>query len=284
MGEFILSAFADEIDANFDVQLNALKKLSIGMIELRGVDGKSFVDLTENELYTVRKKLEDNNITISALGSPIGKIAVDGDFEAHKKLFLKVMDIGDFLGCKRIRMFSFYPAEGISDSEFEAKVFCMIGELLEMAEKRSFVLCHENEKDIYGCSPERELKLVKHFNGRLRIVLDPGNFEFCGIDGSNAYELLHEYIDYMHIKDADANGIIVPPGKGISPIKKTLAALRRDRPDEDVILTIEPHLIMFTGLSSLSKVDDIKHKYSFSSPFEAFKTAVDAVRAMIASI
>lgn len=284
MGKFILSAFADEIDASFDVQLQSLKELSISMIELRGVDGKSFFDLNDEELLLVKKKLTEHSIGISALGSPIGKIKVDGDFEAHKKLLTRIMDIGDLLGCKNIRMFSFYPANEMSDSDFEPKAFSMIGELLDMTEKRGFILCHENEKDIYGCSPEREEKLVKHFGGRLRVVLDPGNFAFCGIDGSPAYALLKDYINYMHIKDADSDGIIVPPGKGISRIFETLTALKNDRPEQDIILTMEPHLIMFTGLSSLSKLDDIKHKYSYSSPFEAFKTATDAIKAMVASL
>lgn len=285
-GKFIFSAFADEIDENFDTQLKALKELSIRLIELRGVDGKSFVSLSDDEVMNVKKKLSDNNIGISALGSPIGKIRVDEDFESHKKLFTRIMDIGDMLGCKRVRIFSFYPSESqkASDDDFEKAAFSMLGELLDMAECRGFTLCHENEKDIYGYSPERIKKLADHFGGRLRVVLDPGNFAFCGVDGSPAYPLLKDYIDYMHIKDADSDGVIVPPGKGIALIKETLSALKKDRPDKDIIITMEPHLMMFTGLSSLSKLDDIKHKYTFSSSFEAFKTATEAVRKMVASL
>ncbi len=283
-GKFIFSAFADEIDASFDAQLEALKKLSIGLIELRGIDGKSFVNLTDDEIEIVKQKLEKSGIGISALGTPIGKIDVDGDFEAHKKLLTRIMDIGDMLGCKRLRVFSFYPAQGMTDGAFKQKAFSMMEELLAMAEERGFTLCHENEKDIYGCTPERELKLVSRFGGRLRVVLDPGNFSFCGVDAKPAYSMLKEYIDYLHIKDADANGVIVPPGKGVSCIAETLAAIRRDRPDEDIIITMEPHLMVFEGLSSLSKLDDIKHKYTFSSPFEAFRIATDAVRAMVESI
>jgi len=283
-GKFIFSAFADEIDSNFDNQLNALKQLSIGLIELRGVDGKSFVHLTDDEVQTVKAKLEKNQIGLSALGTPIGKIDVDGDFEAHKNLLNRIMDIGDMLGCRRLRVFSFYPAKGMSDEEFEQRVFAMMEELLTMAEQRGFVLCHENEKDIYGCTPERVHKLVSHFGGRLRVVLDPGNFSFCGVDAKPAYPMLKDYIDYLHIKDADADGVIVPPGKGVSCIAETLAAIRKDRPDEDIVLTMEPHLMVFEGLSSLSKLDDIKHKYAFASPFEAFKVATDAVRAMVESI
>ncbi|PKM62767.1 MAG: xylose isomerase [Firmicutes bacterium HGW-Firmicutes-21] len=284
MAKFIFSAFADEIDPSLETQLDSLNKLGIGLIELRGVDGKSFVTLSDDEVMSVKQKLAEKNIGISALGSPIGKINADGDFKAHIELLVRIMDIGDMLGCKRIRMFSFYPAADMSDAAFEERAFSMVGELLDVAESRGFTLYHENEKDIYGDSPQRVEKLVKHFDGRLRVVLDPGNFAFCGIDGSPAYSLLKDYIDYMHIKDADTDGTIVPPGKGVALIKETLSALNKDRPEKEIIITMEPHLMMFTGLSSLSKLDDIKHKYSFSSPFEAFKSATEAVKDMVASL
>lgn len=111
MAQFVFSAFADEISPNFDEQLSGLQKLGIGMIELRGVDGKSFTALTDSEVEAVKHKLEKAGIGISALGTPIGKIKLDGDMEAHEKLLERIMDIGDMLGCKRLRVFSFYPAD-----------------------------------------------------------------------------------------------------------------------------------------------------------------------------
>lgn len=281
MANFIFSAFADEIDACFDKQIEALKELNIGLIELRGVDGKSFIELTDDEVEAVKAKLDNNSIGISALGTPIGKINVDGDFEAHKKLLARIMDIGDMLGCKILRIFSFYPAEGMSDDDFREITFRYVGELLDMADARGFILCHENEKDIFGCSPERELELMEHFGGRLKAVLDPGNFAFCFEDASKGYPLLRDHIKYFHIKDADESGAIVPPGKGVACLEETLKAVAADRKDETVILTMEPHLMNFTGLSSLSKLDDIHHIYSFDTPFEAFKVATEAVRAMV---
>lgn len=115
-------------------------------------------------------------------------------------------------------------------------------------------------------------------------MLDSGNFAFCRFDPAPAYGLLKDYIDYMHIKDADAEGVIVPPGKGCALLEETLRSLNADYPDRELVLTMEPHLMMFTGLSSLSKLDDIKHKYSFSTPFEAFETATSAVREMLARL
>ena len=277
---FIFSAFADEITPDFDGQLEALKALGIPLLELRGVDGKSFVQLTDEEVDTVKAKLDASGIGLSSLGSPIGKMDADGDFEAHLALFDRIMDIGDKLGCKRIRMFSFYP--GSLDREaFENRVFEWMEILVSKAESRGFILCHENEKDIYGDSPANEHKLMARFGGRLKAVLDPGNFAFCKMDPAPAYPLLKEYVEYFHIKDADEEGIIVPPGKGVALLEETIARIATDRAGQDVVLTMEPHLMMFTGLSSLSKLDDIRHKYTFESPFEAFRVAYEAVRGMV---
>ena len=114
----------------------------------------------------------------------------------------------------------------------------------------------------------------------MKAVLDPGNFAFCFEDASKGYPLLKDYIHYFHIKDADESGAIVPPGKGVACLEETLKAINNDR-DGDVIITMEPHLMNFTGLTSLSKLDDIHHVYSFETPFEAFKVATEAVRDMV---
>lgn len=280
MANFIFSAFSDEIDSNFDNQIQAVKALGIDMIELRGVNGKSFIELTDDEVDEVKQKLDANGITLSALGTPIGKMYLDSDFSYHKSLLFRIMDIGDKLGCKVLRMFSFYPADNMSDDDFRSTVFEYVEELLDIAESRGFILCHENEKDIFGYSPERELELLEHFGGRLKAVLDPGNFSFCFEDASKGYPLLKDYIHYFHIKDADETGAIVPPGKGVAGLEDILRAVNNDR-DGDVILTMEPHLMNFTGLSGLSKLDDIHHVYSFETPFDAFKVATEAVREMI---
>lgn len=283
MAEFILSAFADEISPDFGEQIDSLERLGINMIELRGVNGKSFTELTDREAEQAASLLRSRGISLSALGTPIGKIHTDGDFASHKKLLERIMELGEIFGCRRLRVFSFYPAAGIPRGEFRKAVYGMLSELLDAADKRGFTLCHENEKGIYGQSPESERELLEMFGGRLRAVLDNGNFPFCGEDASGAYETLKDYVEYMHIKDCDSNGIIVPPGMGNACLADTLAKIDADR-DGDFILTVEPHLMMFTGLSSLSDTDDIKHKYSFSSSYEAFAFAVEELRKIINGI
>ena len=75
-------------------------------------------------------------------------------------------------------------------------------------------LCHENEKGIYGDVAERCYKLhtaLPEFKG----VFDPANFVQCGEDTLVAWELLKPFMKYAHIKDAKADGKVVPPGDGI---------------------------------------------------------------------
>ena len=74
MTQFTLSAFADEASPEFDRQIAALHRKHIPLMEIRGVDGKGILDLTDEELDVVEKKLAAGNIGISAIGSPIGKI------------------------------------------------------------------------------------------------------------------------------------------------------------------------------------------------------------------
>ena len=64
MARFILSAFADEIDPRFELQLASLNTLGIEYIELRGVDGRSFVALSDRELDDVRRRMGIHGIKV----------------------------------------------------------------------------------------------------------------------------------------------------------------------------------------------------------------------------
>ena len=59
MARFILSAFADEASPSLDEQLQALKEEGIGLIELRGVDGKNCSKLN-NYIKHIKEVLADS--------------------------------------------------------------------------------------------------------------------------------------------------------------------------------------------------------------------------------
>ena len=73
----LISGFADEIDPSLNRQLEALQKMGIRYIEMRGVDGKSLVHCTDSELSVIHRKLDAAGVRLSSVGSPIGKIGID---------------------------------------------------------------------------------------------------------------------------------------------------------------------------------------------------------------
>ena len=131
---FTFSAFADEADPNFDLQLAALKRNRIPLLEIRGVDGKGVLDLTDAELETVCEKLAEAGIGVSAVGSPIGKIGIRDDFAPHFEKFKRAVEIAKKLGTARIRMFSFFIPQGEDPESCFDEVVRRVSALVAYAE------------------------------------------------------------------------------------------------------------------------------------------------------
>lgn len=279
MKNIILSAFADEYTKDFDGQIAALRELGIGQIEPRFIGDRGILELSCEELYELRSKLDKAGIGVSSIGSPIGKISVDGDFDAHLEQAKRACIAANILGAKRIRMFSFYIPEGKTREECRDEVIRRLGALLDLADEYGVTLCHENEAKIYGESPEQCYDLLCAFGGRLRCVFDMGNFVLGNYKPyPDGYKLLRDYIEYFHIKDSLAAGAIVPPGLGEAHIADILALHLEAVPEFTV--TLEPHLETFGGLNRLTDVT-FDNPYKFESPEAAFTEAADRIKVII---
>jgi len=261
MSKFILSAFADEIDADLETQMDVLDQHKIKYIEMRGVNGKNLTEHTLDEVREIKKRLDARGFKISAIGSPIGKIKITDDFEPHLELFRHTIKIADILETKYIRMFSFFIPEEDDPGIYREEVMERWKEFIRTAEGTGLTLLHENEKGIYGDTAERCLDLLRTMNcGYMRAVFDPANFVQCGVKTyPEAYELLKDYIEYMHIKDAlYTDHSVVPSGYGDGKVREILTALH-NRGFEG-FLSLEPHLGSFAGFADLepnSKVKDM---------------------------
>ena len=284
MAKFILSAFADEASPIFDEQLRILAEEGVSLVELRGADGKNCADLTLEEAEVIRRKLDAAGVGLSALGSPFGKYPLAQPFEMHLEKFRHGLEICRVLGAKRIRMFSFYPSEPETwDDAAREEVLRRLDAMLTLAEEAGVQLVHENEKGIYGDNTERNADLLAHFGSRLGFAFDPANFIQCGVKPLEAYETLHERITYMHIKDAlMADGAVVCAGHGDGDVPEILRRLNAEREDE-IVLTVEPHLTIFKGLENLQD-EELKHHESYPDSRTAFHAAVTALREILAAL
>ena len=183
MSRFFLSAFADEIDPRLDVQMDVLEQHGIGYIEVRGVGGKNITQHSLDEVRELKRQLDKRGFRISAVGSPIGKISITDDFGPHLELFRHTLEIAKILETRYIRMFSFYIPEGDKPENYRDEVMDRWKRFLEAAEGTGIMLLHENEKGIYGDTPERCLDLVEEMgNDNLQLIFDPANFVQCDVE------------------------------------------------------------------------------------------------------
>ena len=78
-----ISGFADEIDGNLDVQIESLTKLGLKYVEMRGVDGNNLIYHDNAKVKDIKNRLDAAGISLSALGTPLGKIGITDPFEKH---------------------------------------------------------------------------------------------------------------------------------------------------------------------------------------------------------
>ena len=279
MAKLLMSAFADEYSSDFEEQLKALNGYGIEYIEPRGINGKNISVLDDGEVQEVKALLDKYGIKASAIGSPLGKVNIEGDLDEHFETAKRVFKTANILGAKLIRVFSFYFPEDKTRDEVKDAVYAAMEKMITLAEEYGVTLCHENEAKIYGENPEKCLELLQHFNGRLKCVFDMGNFVLDGNNPMDAYKLLNPYIEYFHIKDALYAGAIVPAGCGEAQIKEILDCYKATA-SRDTFISLEPHLQLFDGLNALVG-KKFENPYKYENKREAFTDAVNKLRELL---
>ncbi|MGD0063207.1 MAG: sugar phosphate isomerase/epimerase family protein [Streptosporangiaceae bacterium] len=239
----VLSGFADEISADPEKQLATLAAESISYLELRSAWSVNVADFTAGQVSAFRRALGHAGVRVSAIGSPIGKIAVQAPLGPELDRLRRIADIAAELGTPIVRVFSFFIPPGQPPGRHRQQVIDRMAALAAIAAERGLVLAHENEKEIYGDTAERCHDLITAVDSpALRATFDAANFVQCGVRPfSQAYPLLRPYLVYLQVKDAvAATGEVVPAGQGDGQIRATLAALR-DSGFEGFV-SLEPHL------------------------------------------
>lgn len=276
-------AFADEASADIDEQIKALKRNSLDGLEIRNVDGTNISDITEQKAKEVRAKLDSAGLNVWSLGSPIGKIGINDDFPSHIEKFKHTLFIGNILGAKNMRIFSFFIDKSENYDGYKNEVIDRLGTLCELSAGSGIALCHENEKGIFGDTAKRCLELFKNLPD-LKGIFDPANFVQSGEDTLKAWDILKDYIKYLHIKDSMSDMSVVPAGKGEGNVFDIIKYYT-EKGGKD--MTLEPHLAVFDGLSALeNKGEDSKigQIFTYKDNSEAFDAGANALKELIANL
>ena len=284
MAHFVFSAFCDESgESTIGGQMADCRQNGITHMELRGFGPELNINkMTVEQAKEMKAEIDKEGMKVSSIGSGYGKINIRDDFEPHFEAFKNTVEVAKILEAKYIRMFSFY-FEGVENyDEYKDEVIRRVKAMVDYADKNGIICCHENEKGIYGDIAERCYEVLEACGGKLRAVFDPANFVQCGVDTAKAYELLDGYIEYFHVKDAlYENGQVVPAGMGDGNVQMLINKFALK--DGVRILSLEPHLKVFDGLSNLEEDNETARKMDVStypSHAASFKAAADAMHAV----
>jgi sugar phosphate isomerase/epimerase len=248
-----LSGFGDEIDPDPAVQLAVLQSLGARHIEVRSAWNTNVLDLGDDQLGRLSELLAERDMAVSAVASPIGKVDVTTPPDAELARLATGIRAAHRLGTHYIRIFSFYRKEGITAAEIRDGVLERMRALADLAEREGVVLLHENEKSIYGDTPERVLDIIESVGSdALRVTWDSANFVQVGVRPfTDAYAMLRPHIEYVHAKDAMAEtSTVVTVGAGDGELVETLTALRDD--GYRGVVSLEPHLTSTDSLGGFS--------------------------------
>lgn len=265
-----LSAFSDEAGNGLQEQISALNRNGISYMEVRSIEGKNVLDFSDEECKAYLEEMNDNGVSVWAVGSPIGKVDISVNFLEYKDKIKRICEIANLLNTDKIRSFSFHNAY-----DERNKVIDYLSQMVEIGNEYCVKFCHENEKGVYGDTLERVIDILDSVSG-LKCVYDPANFIQCKQSADETLEKLHKRAEYFHIKDViSATGQLVPAGFGDGKIDKLVSDI-----DSDKVLTLEPHLAVFKAYASIDNTE-MKHKFTYKDSNEAFDSAVSALKNII---
>jgi sugar phosphate isomerase/epimerase len=242
---FTLSAFADEISPDPQVQIDILKHCGVRHIEFRSIHKTNVLNLTDSQVAEFKALLDREGFKLSAIGSPIGKVRIDEPFAPHLEKFRRAIHLCKRFGTPNIRVFSYYPPETFDGNwtPYRNAVMDRMRQKADIAEREGIQLFHENEHRIYGDSPERLADLFATVkSSALKAAFDPANFVFCGYDPLKGWEASKPFTAHFHIKDwkaGEEHGSIAGEGQGQIPRIIADAVKMGYRG----FATLEPHLL-----------------------------------------
>ena len=244
-----IAAITDEFSPTLSEAIPVMKEIGMAAAELRVVNGKNVMDLSDDELKQTRDQLEEAGLPVISIASPLLKcilpngptldsrfehdvFASKHTYEDQPRLAERAAQLTHFFQAQIIRVFSYWRTiepEACTNAVVEA-----LSGLAALAEKESLIIGLENEHACnVGTASEAKRILELLPSPYLQLVWDPANALVAGEDpvpGGYA-SLPKERIVHVHAKDChmqDDKPIWGPLGTRSIRWKEQIAALLAD--------------------------------------------------------
>ncbi|HYG75702.1 MAG TPA: sugar phosphate isomerase/epimerase family protein [Planctomycetota bacterium] len=266
-----LSAFADEISPDIQLQMDHLLENGLSWCAMRGANNKNVMELEDFQINLTKTQFNNRGIKFSCIGSPVGKVLITTPLEPELERLKKAARIAKMFDTKVIRIFSFFMPKGEAPEKYRDEVLRRMKALADTAKAEGVNLLVENEKELYGDTAARQLEILEAINSpHVKAAFDFANFVQINDDTLAAWAKLKKYVVDIHVKDARASdGREVPAGEGDGKVREILKDAFST--GWSGYLSFEPHL---------SESGTFK---GFTGP-KLFKVAVDSLKKILVEV
>ncbi|MGC4003734.1 MAG: TIM barrel protein [Pirellulales bacterium] len=283
----ILSGFADE-SANAktaEQQCIAFAALGMHYMSIRFIDVgkgiKNVMQLSKGEINDARHLLNEYDLGIASIGSPIGKVKLVDEDDGTKNRFVpfkkylstevaRACELAHAFETKLIRGFSFYPPKDADPHAYLDKAAEQLGQIAEMCHRSDLTFGLEVEANLVGRDGYLMAELHRRINHpAVMLIFDAANILMQGVSTKELYDhylAMKPALGWMHIKDyklpkkvkktghvdEEATHAFVPADLGDAGHEKILADFKTAIPSLEkklkkrgvpgVFLDLEPHV------------------------------------------
>jgi L-ribulose-5-phosphate 3-epimerase len=219
-----IAAITDEFSPNLARTIPYLREIGMTAAELRVVNGKNIMDLSDDELRRAKDLLDEAGLPVVSIASPLLKcvlpngpeidsrfqhdiFAAKHTFDDQPRLTEHAFKIAKLFGCKIVRVFSYWRT--VQPEKCFDAIATALSSLAEQAAAVDIIIGLENEHACNIGTAEESAKIlaaVPHPN--LKLVWDPAN-ALVGSENPFPYGyglLPKNRIVHVHAKDCHMEG------------------------------------------------------------------------------
>ncbi len=215
-----ICAITDEFSPSLAEALVPMREIGITGAELRVIDGKNILDLSNDELRRAKDILDEAAIKVVSIASPLLKCVLENglalDSRFHRDVFAskhtladqprlteRAFEVAHFFGAPLIRVFSYWRT--VEPDRCLDAIARALDDLTRSAKREGLIIGLENEHACNVATGEETARLLKLAAPELMVVWDPANALVAGeIPFPGGYEQLPKRrIVHVHAKDCD---------------------------------------------------------------------------------
>ena len=224
---FPIAAITDEFSPNLDAALDAMSEIGMTGVELRMIDGKNVLDLSDRAVENVVRSVERRRMQIVSLATPLLKCVLPDappveerwqqdsfgshhKFDDEPKMADRAFWVANKTGANIIRVFSYWRTT--EPQECYGSIIEALCQLRDQAKVHGVTIAVENEHACNIATGAEAALMLSYYGPEIKLVWDPANAWVAGeIPFPNGYQqIAPARIAHVHAKD-------VRTGEGSKP-------------------------------------------------------------------